>query len=34
MPITDAVKSVIDGNLKPRDAVELLMNRDRKQENK
>lgn len=34
MPITNAIKSVIDGKLNPRDAVEMLMNRDRKQENK
>ena len=34
MPITNAIKAVIDGKLNPRDAVEMLMNRDRKQENK
>ena len=34
MPITNAIKEVIDGKLNPRDAVEMLMNRDRKQENK
>ena len=34
MPITNAIKAVIDGKLNPRDAVEMLMNRDKKQENK
>lgn len=33
MPITSSVKAVIDGKLEPRDAVELLMNREKKQEN-
>lgn len=33
MPITASVKAVIDGKLEPRDAVELLMGREKKQEN-